>query len=58
VLELFATVRLAQDDGVGKPGDVDLANPELDEEDEDFEYQPRRRYTYSREHKLAAIDYF
>ena len=41
VLELFVTVRLAQDDGVSEPGDVDLTNsrfPELDKEDEDFEY--------------------
>jgi hypothetical protein len=29
----------------------DLDNPE-------FEYMPTKRYFYSREHKLAAIDYF
>jgi hypothetical protein len=31
---------------------------EEDKEDDDYEYLPRRRYAYSREHKLAAIDYF
>jgi hypothetical protein len=60
VVELFATVRLAQSDDA-EPGDIDIANGitivEEDEEDE-FEYIPRQRYAYSREHKLAAIDYF
>lgn len=60
VVELFATVRLAQSDNA-KLGDIDIANGittfEDDKEDE-FEYIPRRRYAYSREHKLAAIDYF
>ena len=27
-------------------------------DDLDFEYLPTKRYSYSREHKLAAIDYF
>jgi hypothetical protein len=31
---------------------------EEDDDDNDYEYLPRRRYAYSREHKLAAIDYF
>ena len=60
VIELFATVRLAQSDDA-KLGDIDVANGittiEEDEEDK-FEYIPRRRYAYSREHKLAVIDYF
>jgi hypothetical protein len=28
------------------------------EEDEEFDYMPTKRYAYSREQKLAAIDYF
>jgi hypothetical protein len=61
VLELFTTVRLTQDDDSGEPGDTDLANrrfPEELDKEEDQEYEPKRRYRYSREHKLAAIDYF
>jgi hypothetical protein len=66
VLELFATVRLGQDDkGTGEPGDIDIANrrfPNLeedeDDEDDEDDYTPTKRYQYSREHKLAAIDYF
>ena len=62
VLELFASVRLAQFDN-GEPGDVKLVNrgaiKEEEEEEEDRnEYTPLKRYSYSREHKLAAIDYF
>jgi hypothetical protein len=49
VVELFATVRLAQSDDA-EPGDIDIANGitivKEDEEDE-FKYIPRRRYTYS-----------
>ncbi len=65
MLELFATVRLRQDDeGTGEPGDIDITNrrfPNLEEdeeEDKDDDYTPTKRYQYSREHKLAAIDYF
>jgi hypothetical protein len=66
VLELFATVRLGQDDkGTGEPGDIDIANrrfPNLeedeDDEDDEDDYTLTKRYQYSREHKLAAIDYF
>jgi hypothetical protein len=60
IVKLFATIRLTQEDN-GEPRDVDIANnKELPEEDDkDFEYMPSgKRYTYSREHKLAAIDYF
>ena len=58
-VELFAAVRLTQNDG-GEPGDIDITNGrvELDPDDEDNDYVPSRRYAYSREHKLAAIDYF
>jgi len=60
VVELFATVRLTQSDDA-KLGDIDIANGitimEEDEEDE-IDYILGRRYTYSQEHKLAAIDYF
>jgi Tc5 transposase DNA-binding domain len=59
VVELFATVRLTQAED-GEPGDVDIVNGRvvLDEDEEDNDYVPSRRYAYSREHKLAAIDYF
>jgi hypothetical protein len=64
VVELFATCRLAQSDTV-EPGDDTVANgvaivKEESEEDGDDEdkYIPRQRYAYSREHKLAAINYF
>ena len=61
VVELFATVRLAQHDD-GEPGDVDIANRRdtalNDDDEEELEYIPTKRYAYSREHKLAAIDYF
>ena len=59
MLELFVTVRLRQIDK-GEPGDKDLANrrfPNPDDENKYQEYEPRNRYRYSREHKLAAIDY-
>jgi hypothetical protein len=59
VVELFATVRLAQTDD-GEPGDVDIANgQDIPNEDKDeAEYTSTKRYAYSQEHKLAAIDYF
>jgi hypothetical protein len=64
ILELFATARLRQDEeGTGEPGDIDIANgrfPNLEEDEGEAEddYIPIKRYQYSREHKLAAIDYF
>jgi hypothetical protein len=61
VLELFAIVRLTQNED-GEPRDTDIANGTIpldeDEEEEEFEYLPMKRYAYSREHKLAMIDYF
>ena len=29
-----------------------------EQEEDQYEYIPMKRYSYSREHKLAAIDYF
>jgi len=60
IVKLFATIRLTQEDD-GEPGDIDIVNDKevSDDEDDDFEYIPSgKRYAYSREHKLAAIDYF
>jgi len=60
VLQLFITVRLAQNDN-GEPGDIDLVNGSsiaLGEDEEELEYTVVQRYAYSREHKLATIDYF
>ena len=59
-MKLFATIRLTQEDD-GEPRDIDIVNDkELPkEDDEDFEYMPSgKRYVYSQEHKLTAIDYF
>jgi hypothetical protein len=59
-VKLFATIRLTQEDD-GEPGDIDITNDKevSDDEDDDFEYiLSGKRYVYSREHKLAAIDYF
>ncbi len=59
VAELFATVRLAQSED-SELGDIDIANGRIIREDdeEETDYVPSRRYRYSREQKLAAIDYF
>src|SRR5271155_854134 len=64
VLRYFAEFRLSKTDG-GELGDEETVNREIGEsigeeevEDEEDEYIPRRRYAYTREHKLAAIDYF
>lgn len=59
MVELFAVVRLGQSNG-GEPGDIDIANRRIiqEQEDEETDYVPSRRYAYSREQKLAAIDYF
>ena len=60
VVQLFASVRLSQEED-GEPGDLDIVNNtgvDEDLDDLDFEYLPTKRYSYSREHKLAAIDYF
>jgi len=50
----------------GEPGDEEAVNRELREsvgdediqEEDESEYIPRRRYAYTREHTLAAINYF
>ena len=60
VAQLFASVRLSQHED-GEPRDFDIMNNTGvadDLEDPEFEYMPTKRYSYSREHKLAAIDYF
>ena len=59
VVELFAAVRLTQS-GNGEPRDIDITNRRAvqEEDDEETDYVPSRRYTYSREQKLATIDYF
>ena len=59
VVELFAAVRLTQSKD-GEPGDIDIAYRRIiqEQEDEETDYIPSRRYAYSREQKLAAIDYF
>jgi hypothetical protein len=60
VVQLFASVRLSQEEDK-EPGDLDIVNNigvDEDLDDLDFEYLPMKRYSYSREHKLAAIDYF
>jgi hypothetical protein len=56
---LFASVCLAQSVD-SEPGDVDIVKGQFLEEDnkEDYEYTPRRRYQYSCEQELAVIDYF
>jgi hypothetical protein len=60
IVKLFATIRLTQEDN-REPRDIDIANDKevLDDKDNDFEYiLSGKQYAYSREHKLAAIDYF
>jgi hypothetical protein len=60
VVELFAAIRLTQQED-GEPGDVDIVNGRAilkETEDEDIKYIPTKRYAYSREQKLVAIDYF
>jgi hypothetical protein len=61
VVELFANFQLVTSSS-GEPSDSDIANrvvviEELEVEDES-KYIPQRRYAYSREYKLAAINYF
>jgi hypothetical protein len=60
IVKLFATIRLTQEDN-REPRDINIINNKevLDNKDNDFEYIPSgKQYVYSREHKLAAIDYF
>jgi hypothetical protein len=59
-VKLFVTIRLTQEDN-REPRDIDIVNNKevLDNKDNDFEYiLSGKRYTYSREHKLVAINYF
>jgi hypothetical protein len=60
VAQLFASVRLSQHED-REPRDFNIMNNigvADDLEDLEFEYMPTKRYSYSREHKLVAIDYF
>jgi hypothetical protein len=54
VVQLFATVRLQQSKDT-ELGDLDAVNRV---KDENKDYLLGRRYAYSREYKLAAINYF
>ena len=58
-MELFTTVRFTQS-GDSEPRDIDITNGRAvqEEDDEETDYVPSQRYTYSREQKLAAINYF
>jgi hypothetical protein len=62
IMEMFASVHLAQGDSAeGEPGDSDILYERmlnLNEGNENQDYIPRKRYSYSREQKLAAIDFF
>jgi hypothetical protein len=60
VIELFTLVRLSQQED-GEPGDLDIVNNtgvDNDLDNSEFKYILTKRYSYSREYKLAAIDYF
>jgi hypothetical protein len=56
---LFAGVRISQATD-REPGDKDIVEGRILEEDDDgdADYEPTKRYKYSREHRLAAIEYF
>ena len=59
VQELFTAVRLTQSEN-SKLGDIDIIQGRFPivEENEEFDYILTKRYTYSQEQKLAAINYF
>jgi hypothetical protein len=60
IIKLFATIRLTQEDN-REPRDIDITNNKevSNNKNNDFEYiLSGKQYAYSREHKLAAIDYF
>jgi len=60
VVQLFTLVRLSQEED-REPRDLNIVNNIGVDEDLnnlDFKYLPTKQYSYSREHKLAAIDYF
>jgi hypothetical protein len=59
-VELFANARLRQDDNA-ELRDEDIVRGVIKEEElnaDDSECLLRHRYFYTREHKLAAVDYF
>ena len=60
IVQLFTSVRLSQEEDK-EPRDLDtINNTGVDDDlnDTEFKYIPTKRYSYSREHKLVAIDYF
>jgi hypothetical protein len=60
VVELFALVRLLQQED-REPRDLDIVNNigvDNNLNNLEFKYIPTKRYSYSREHKLAVINYF
>ena len=59
VQKLFAAIRLVQSEN-SEPGDININQGRFPtvEEDEEFDYMPTKQYAYSREQKLAAINYF
>jgi hypothetical protein len=60
VAQLFVIVRLEQNED-REPGDLNLVNNTGVDEDldnPDGDYILTKRYSYSREHKLATIEYF
>ena len=60
VVQLFALVRLSQEED-REPRDLDIINNigvDEDLDNLDFKYLPTKRYSYSREYKLIAINYF
>jgi hypothetical protein len=58
VIETFANARLQLN--LTEPGDEDIIQGVIDDlDDTEDDYIPvHKRYAYTREHKLAAIDYF
>jgi hypothetical protein len=61
VQELFVGVRISQATKTNRePGDKDIIEGRIPEDinNSDTNYEPSKRYKYSREHKLATIEYF
>ena len=61
VQELFAGIRISQAAETNRePGDKDIMEGRIpkDNDNRDVDYEPTKRYKYSRKHKLAAIEYF
>jgi hypothetical protein len=60
IVELFALVRLLQQEDK-EPRDLDIINNtgvDNNLDNSEFKYILTKQYSYSREHKLVAIDYF